>query len=124
MYKPKYFRPSELLFSATALCNNIPNDPSSWEHIENLATLCEKILDPARELLGTPIFVNSAYRTPTINKRVNGATNSYHLRGCAADITPHHAEQLDRLYNILKSLSPTELIKYDNFIHVAYEKSN
>ncbi len=40
-----------------------------------------------RDYLGEPIHINSAYRTPTYNKRIGGATKSQHLTASAADIT-------------------------------------
>lgn len=43
-------------------------------------------LQTLRTRLGRPITINSAYRNPTHNKKVGGASNSQHLYGKAADI--------------------------------------
>lgn len=43
-------------------------------------------LQALRDKLGTPLLLTSAYRSPEHNKRVGGAKNSYHLKGCAFDI--------------------------------------
>lgn len=56
------------------------------EVVENLRLLCENILQPLRNALGTPIKVNSGYRCPSLNKAIKGATNSQHMTGQAADI--------------------------------------
>ena len=43
-------------------------------------------LEVLRERLGTPIFINSGYRSPQHNESVGGVSNSYHLVGKAADV--------------------------------------
>lgn len=43
-------------------------------------------LEYLRCLAGAPVLVNSGYRCPVHNGAVCGATNSYHLKGMAADI--------------------------------------
>ena len=44
------------------------------------------LLQQIRDAFGRPVTINSAYRTPTHNKRVGGASNSQHVKGTAADI--------------------------------------
>ena len=46
-----------------------------------------EILQKIRDHFGKPVTVNSAYRTPAYNKRVDGVAQSQHLYGMAADIT-------------------------------------
>ena len=48
--------------------------------------LLVEYLQAIREHVGMPVRINSGYRSPTYNKRIGGATNSYHTRGQAADI--------------------------------------
>lgn len=43
-------------------------------------------LQVLRDYLGKPITINSGYRTPSHNKRIKGAKNSYHVKAMAADI--------------------------------------
>lgn len=43
-------------------------------------------LQQLRDALGVPLLITSAYRSPEHNKRVGGATNSYHMKGNAFDI--------------------------------------
>lgn len=45
-----------------------------------------KILQNIRNHFGKAVTINSAYRTPTYNKKVGGATLSQHIYGTAADI--------------------------------------
>jgi uncharacterized protein YcbK (DUF882 family) len=44
------------------------------------------ILQKVRTHFGKAVTINSAYRTPTHNKKVGGAAYSQHLYGTAADI--------------------------------------
>lgn len=45
-----------------------------------------EILQAIRDHFGKAVTITSAYRTPTHNKKENGATHSQHLYGMAADI--------------------------------------
>lgn len=45
-----------------------------------------EILQAVRDYFGKPVHINSAYRTPTYNKKVGGATKSQHVVGTACDI--------------------------------------
>lgn len=116
----KHFTITELTRSHTAQRLNIPNIPSQ-QAVDNLHRLVEQTLDPARQLLGIPIIVNSGYRSPRLNKAVGGAPRSYHLQGRAADITAGTVDDNRRLFKILSNLSHTELIWEQNgaWIHVA-----
>ena len=81
----RYFTISEMLRSDTALKMGIWNG-ANLEHEENMRALVENVLDPLRERYGHPIYVSSGYRCPKLNNAVNGAINSQHMRGEAADI--------------------------------------
>lgn len=86
----------------------------------NIQNLVESTLDPLREFLGVPIYVNSGYRTVLHNRTIeSSAKKSLHQFGCAADIRPHDISLLDKAFVKLKTLPHTELIKYNTFIHVA-----
>ncbi len=70
-----YFSINELTRSATAQKLRIDNTPPPWA-IENMSRLIDNVLDPARQLLGAPIYVNSGYRCEKLNKAVGGVTRS------------------------------------------------
>lgn len=86
-----YFNMMEFFNSPMARKLRIENVASTWveqrEVEQNLRTLVEKILDPLRMDMGYPIHVNSGYRSPALNTAIEGAKNSQHMKGMAADIT-------------------------------------
>ena len=75
---------------------NIP----SHEAIANMKRLCQW-LEVLRERAGTPIRINSGYRSPQLNRKIGGVANSNHLTGCAVDIRVNGMEQLIRYAAIL-----------------------
>lgn len=85
MAKYRYFTLEELIRSDVAKRKNIDNTPS-FEAVDNLNELVEKILDPLRAAYGMPIKVTSGFRCEKLNKAVGGVTSSAHLRGQAADL--------------------------------------
>lgn len=117
----KYFTLNELSDTNTGLINN-PNK----DEIENLKLLVEKVLDPARELLGKPITVTSGYRSPLVNRKVNGSKTSQHIKGEAADIK---CEDNNKLFNIIKDNFEFDQLIWeygDNnqpaWVHVSFKK--
>ena len=78
------------------------------------------MLDPARERLGAPIYVNSGYRNCAVNRLVGGARRSYHLQGRAADLDTRSGRNAE-LMRILQSLPHIELLweQGGRWIHVA-----
>lgn len=123
----KYFTLQEFFHSAVARARRIPNTPDD-SAIANLQALVDNVLDPARELLGLPISVNSGYRSPALNKAVGGVADSQHLLGQAADITTYSTVGNRRLYEILLKLPFDQLIwergndKGPAWIHVSYRR--
>ena len=116
----KHFQLEEFIRSNTAEQLNIDNTPTA-EIIKNIETLVAKVLDPAREKYGKPIYINSGYRCPELNRKVGGAKRSYHLQGRAADLDTRCGEN-KILYDVLTTLPHTELIweQSGKWIHVAY----
>ena len=126
----KYFTLTELTHSITAKAHSIANVPTA-EAVKNLNTLVTCVLDPVRERWGVPIYVNSGYRCPELNKLVGGAPGSYHQRGMAADITsrcPFHNAALFTEIRIMHQqgllpLTECYMQKQGLYIHVAYDPS-
>lgn len=78
-----------------------------------------EILQMIREHFKKPVIINSAYRTPSWNKRVNGAKYSYHQVGMAADIQIKDISTKD-IAKVASDLLMDEggVIRYTNFVHV------
>lgn len=115
----KHFTMQEMCHSNTAKRLGIWNWPEEQYIFDNLNALVDNVLDPAREKLGSPIYVNSGYRSWQTNVAVKGAKSSQHMKGEAADV---RAKDLNRLFNILKTMDFDQLILYRSkgFIHVSY----
>jgi zinc D-Ala-D-Ala carboxypeptidase len=79
------FTLSEMTKSETALRFGMANDPSETE-IENMRLLCENVLQKVRDYYGMGVKVNSGFRHPLVNAKVNGSPTSDHCKGFAADI--------------------------------------
>ena len=118
----KHFTIQELSTTNTGL----QNIPSVTEQ-KNLRKLVENVLDPLRELYGKPIHVNSGYRSPLVNRKVNGAVNSDHVKGMAADITAGSREENKKLYELIRdNFTFRQLINEHNFqwVHVSYNEND
>lgn len=118
----KYFTMQELCKSDVANRLKIYNWPKEQYIFDNLETLVYNVMDPAREKLGAPIYINSGYRSRETNIAVGGAKHSAHMRGEAIDC---HANDMKRLLEILKSMDYDQLIVYYRkgkmaWIHVSY----
>ena len=90
---------------------NIP----SHEAIANLTNL-SKWLEVLRERAGTPIRINSGYRSPQLNKRIGGVPTSNHLTGCAVDIRVSGMEQLIRYAAILLDYADESKQDFDELL--------
>lgn len=88
-----------------------------------MSTKLLDLLDSLREDVGKSVFVSSGYRCESHNTSVGGVSNSYHVRGMAADI-------------FVVGLLPVEVARraiacgftgigiYDTFVHVDVRDSD
>lgn len=82
-------------------------------------------LQTIRNTFGSPIRINSGYRTPEHNKKVGGVENSQHVEARAADLAPTSGkkEDLDRLVLVILELADAGFIPnggvgiYRTFVH-------
>lgn len=122
----KYFKMCEFLDSQTAKSSKIVNMFLCAEHIDNVLSMVDDILDPLREMFGKPILINSGYRVPELNSAVGGSANSMHKVGMAVDITAINPIENMHLFNLIQSsFEFDQVIIYvrDNivrFIHISY----
>ena len=115
----KNFTLTELTTTNTRITNN-PNR----QEVSALIRLTGKVLQPARDLYGGAIRVNSGFRSYAVNKAVGGARNSQHTSGEAADITVHTKKGNKKLFELIRdNLNYDQLINERNYswIHVSYK---
>jgi len=93
--------------------------------VENLRTLCEKVLQPLRDAVG-PVNVTSGYRSKLVNEAVHGARNSDHLWGYAADLQSPDGDHR-KLYDWLKANAMFTQLIYEfgndtqpQWVHISY----
>lgn len=123
----KYFTLLELCKSDVAVKNNIDNTPPMTARV-NLIALMNQCLDPIREAYGNPIYVNSGFRSPTVNKMVGGAPTSQHTKGQAADITTGNPKNNKKLFDMIisKGFKFDQLIDERNYawLHISWKSEN
>ena len=125
------FTLKELTKSDTATRLGLDNTPDD-EALENLKTLCEKVLQPVREHFDKSVSVNSAYRSPESNAAVGGSKTSDHCKGMAADIEIVGVANADLAQWIMDNLEYTQLILEfytpgipdSGWVHVSYDPNN
>ena len=97
----------------------VDNTPTK-EAIVALKELVENVLQPARDMLGSAITINSGYRNQLVNKAVGGEPTSQHTRGEAADMV---CADNKKLFEIIRdNFVFDQLInEYDySWVHVSY----
>jgi|TARA_R110000765_G_scaffold113976_2_gene206545 uncharacterized protein YcbK (DUF882 family) len=69
---------------------------------------------------GLPIGVNSAYRTPSHNRKIGGARKSQHLQGRALDLRPPNGWTVARFHTYIRDHVPAVrgLGRYRSFVHI------
>ena len=104
--------------------HDLDNTPSP-QVVQNLQLLAEKVLQPLRDAVG-PVNVTSGYRSKLVNEAVNGARNSDHLYGYAADLQSPDGNHR-KLYDWLKSNAMFTQLIYEfgndtqpQWVHVSY----
>jgi len=121
------FTLKELTKSDTATRLGLDNTPDD-EALENLKTLCEKVLQPVRDHFGKSVTVNSGYRSPESNAAVGGSKTSDHCKGQAADIEIDGVPNPELAEWIQNNLDYTQLIlefytqgqPNSGWVHVSY----
>lgn len=76
-----HFSWSELTTTSQGQCDNTPTLADAIR----LIYLANWVLEPLRAQFGA-IQVTSGYRSECVNAAIGGAANSYHRKGCAADV--------------------------------------
>jgi len=105
------FTLEELTHSEIAVRKGLDNTPND-EQIDNLTELA-MALDKVELLLGFPLSINSAYRSPKVNAAVGGSPTSAHLQGYAADFT---CKAFGTPLEIARKIVEADTIPFDQII--------
>ena len=108
--------------------NNTPDEKT----IDNLKTLCEKVLQPIRDHFDKTVTVTSGFRSSETNQAIGGSKSSDHVRGQAADIEIPGVPNVELAQWIMDNLEYTQLILEfytpgipdSGWVHVSYDPSN
>ena len=129
----EHFSLQEMLRSDLAIKYGIKNEPKTQEEavqvIANLVAICTKILEPLREYMQQPIYINSAYRCKKLNKILHSSSpTSQHLTGSAVDIRISSVEQMNKMVGFIKTIEFDQLIIEQNscesrWLHVSYNRT-
>ena len=111
------------LAELTATSHPRLQDTPTLEVVQNLQKLCVLVLQPLRDTIGAPVYINSGYRSKRLNARVGGVPNSRHLQGRAADI---HCDNLDYakvIFDILRQNPNVDKVllerkRHSTWVHV------
>jgi uncharacterized protein YcbK (DUF882 family) len=117
------FTLEELTVSDSAVRLGLDNTPNA-EVTENLQKLAE-FLEQVRTLLGKPIHVNSAYRSPEVNAHVGGKPTSQHCKGQAADIKVQGMTPDEVTKAIIDSDLPYDQVirEFNTWTHVSFAET-
>lgn len=121
-----HFYLNEFTNSGTAIRLRIKNVPQ-YMHIQRLKALCINVLEPLRRRFGA-IRITSGYRCHALNDAVNGAINSQHIYGEAADIHVSNREVGQKMFNFIKNNCTFDQLLFENirkdqtcWLHVSYK---
>ena len=122
-----HFNLAEFTRSESAKRHGVSNEPTA-EHLANIKTLCEKVLEPIRMKFG-PINISSGYRSKVLNHYIGGSLKSQHCEGKAADIDMDGMGSVTnkQIFDYIKNeLEFDQLINEFNYgwVHVSYNAGN
>jgi len=116
----EHFTYEELVQSDTALRTGIKNIPTP-NNIGNMKLLADG-LEQVRSLLGSPLFITSGYRSPTLNRFIGGSANSAHCLGYAADFKCKDMKPVDIVAKIKDSgIKYDQLICEGTWTHISFD---
>ena len=124
----KYFTLKEFSHSDTAVSLGIDNTIPK-ESVAKIEHLVHCVLDPLREQWGLPIRITSGYRCPELNEELNGVEDSYHMDGCAADISATDPARNVELMSLIRAMHLVGMISLTEcylgpkakYIHIALD---
>jgi len=121
----KHITYEEGVYSFKASQLGLINIPNSTE-FKAMKLVAEKCFEPTREWYGKAIKINSFFRSPEVNKAVNGSSTSDHMKGCSIDLTAGSKSENLKLFNWMKANLVFDQLIWENdgdWIHVSYKEA-
>lgn len=112
----------EFTYSDTAKAHRINNAITEWDVRDNIISLVQNILQPARDAWEEPMFIKSGYRCKELNELVGGVESSQHRKGQAADVGVSDPYEFAKLVKKM-NLPYDQMIIYPTFVHLSYKKN-
>lgn len=97
----KHVSYNEAIRSNTAKRKGLDNTPST-EQVGRMRLLCEKVFEPLRDAVGSPIRISSMFRGKALNRAVGGSSSSQHCKGEAMDIQGTNGVTNAELYYFIR----------------------
>lgn len=122
----KHISYAESIFSGKAVELKLDNTPNE-EQLTNMKLVAERCFEPVRDFYQKPIKINSFFRSPLVNKAVNGSPTSDHMKGCSIDLTAGSKEENLKLFNWMKLNLIFDQLIWENdgqWIHVSFRKGS
>jgi len=128
----KHISYEEATHSNTATKRGITNSPIETQ-LNRMIDLAENVFEPCREEFKEPIYINSFFRSITLNSVIGGSSTSQHCAGEAFDIRMGYNSELTNkqlFYFIKDNLDFDQLIwEFGNdnepkWIHVSYKRES
>lgn len=108
--------------SPTAKKYGIKNEPDQAA-LHCMKAVALNCFEPARKWWGSPININSFFRSPELNKKINGKPGSQHQKGEAIDFSTGTIEGNKKLYDWMKANLIFDQLIWENggaWIHVSF----
>jgi zinc D-Ala-D-Ala carboxypeptidase len=116
------FTLEEMTVSQTAERKGLSNKPTPKVLAELTKTAAQ--MEKVKAILdGKPVLVNSAYRSPVVNKAVGGVGTSAHCYGYAVDfIAPKFGTPLEICHALKNAgLAMDQVIEEGTWVHVSFD---
>lgn len=120
----EHFTLEEMTFSEAAARKGLDNTPDEFS-LDNLQHTAE-CMEQVRDLLAHPININSAYRSPEVNKAVGStAKKSQHMSGQAVDFT---CRGFGTPRDIVEAVVASDIdfdqiiLEFDRWVHISFTK--
>lgn len=115
---------AESIHSEKAISLGLDNTPNEEQlvRMREVALMC---FEPLRKWYGKAIKINSFFRSPLVNKAVNGSPTSDHMKGCSIDLTAGSKEENLKLFTWMKANLIFDQLIWENegaWIHVSFKK--